>query len=180
MHQTTKRTRDSIIEKSLVLLDVASVLQNRKRRGKIPSHLVTSGVIQNSATSESHTLKAVIDSGSPFNLIFQIKIKEMQLLIGCQPHHKPRGIDGNSLHTYFVHELEVFTTNSAGRIVYSKGTFLGADIEGFEIILGRPWLKEKRPSINWKNDYWTHCRENDQTATQKIALLNSQEFEVKC
>ena len=113
----------------------------------------------------------------------------MQLLGGCQPHHKPRGIDGNSLHTYFEHELEVFTTDSAGRIVFSTGTFLGADIAGFDIILGRPWLKGTRLSINWENDYWTycrendywtHCRENDQTATQKIALLNDQEFEAEC
>ncbi len=138
MHQTTKRTRDAIIGKSLVLLDVAPVLQNRGGRGKVASHLVTSGVIRNSATSESHTLKAVIDSGSPFNMICQMKGKEMQLLGGCQPHHKPRGIDGNSFHTYFEQKLEIFTTDSAGQIVCSTGTCLGADIAGFDIILGRP------------------------------------------
>ena len=180
MHQTTKRTRDAIIGKNLVLLDVASVLQSRKGRGEVPSHLVTSGVIQNSATSESHTLKAVIDSGSPFNMISQMKGKEMQLLGGCQPHHKPRGIDGNSFHTYFEQKLEIFTTDSAGQIVCSTGTCLGADIAGFDIILGRPWLKGTRLSINWENDYWTHCRKNDQTATQKIGLLNGQEFEAEC
>lgn len=146
----------------------------------MPSHLVTSGVVRNFATSTSHTLKAVIDSGSPFNLISQMKVKEMQLPRGSQPHQKPRGIDGNPLHTYFEHELEVFTTDSAGRIVCSIGVFLGADIGGFDIILGRLWLKETRPSINWENDYWTHCPENDRTATQKVALLNAQEFEAEC
>ncbi len=153
MHQTTKSTRDAIIGKSLVLLDVASVLQNREGRSEVPSHLVTSGVIRNSATSESHILKAVIDSGSPLNLISQMKVKEMQLIGGYQPHHKPRGIDGNSLNTYFDHELEGFTTDSAGRIVFSTGTFLEVDIAGFDIILGRPWLNETRHSINWENDY---------------------------
>ncbi len=117
---------------------MASVLQSRKGRSEVPSHLVTSGVIRNSATSESHTLKAVIDSDSPFNLISQMKVKEMQFPGGCQLHQKLRGIDGNSLHTYFEHELKVFTMDSAGRIVFSIGIFLGADIGEFDIILGRP------------------------------------------
>ncbi len=109
----------------------------------------------------------------------QMKVKEMQLLGGCQPHHKPRGIDGTSLHIYFEHELEVFTTDCTGQIVCSTSTFLGADIGGFDIILGRPWLKGTRPSINWENDYWTYCQKNDRTAIQKITLLNGQEIEAE-
>ncbi len=84
------------------------------------------------------------------------------------------------MNTYFEHELEVLTTDSAGRIVCSTGTFLGAAIGGFDIILGRLGLKGTRLSINWENDYWTHCRENDRTVTRKIALLNGQEFEAEC
>ena len=82
-----------------------------------------------------------------------MKVIEMQLPGGCQPHHKPRGIDGNLLNTYFEHELEVLTTDSVGRIVCSTGTFLGAAIGGFDIILGQPGLKETRLSINWENNY---------------------------
>lgn len=47
----------------------------------------------------------------------------MQLLKGSQPHQKSRRIDGNPLYTYFEHELEVFTINSAGRIVCITGVF---------------------------------------------------------
>ena len=65
-----------------------------------------------------------------------MKVKEMNFPGGCQPHQKLRGIDGNLLHTYFEHELEVFTTDSEGQIVCSIGIFLGADIGGFDIILG--------------------------------------------
>ena len=42
------------------------------------SHLVTSAVIRNIATSRSCTLEGVIDSGSPFNLISQAKVKEIR------------------------------------------------------------------------------------------------------
>ena len=48
------------------------------------------------------------------------------------------------------------------------------------MILGRPWLKKTRLSINWENDYWIHCQDNDKTATSKIALLNTHEFEIAC
>lgn len=109
-----------------------------------------------------------------------MKVKEMQLTGGSQPDQKPRGIDGNPLRTYLEHKLEVFTTDSAGRIVCSTVIFLGADVGGFDIILGRPWLKQISPSINWENDYWTHRQENDRTATPKIALLNAKEFEAEC
>ena len=180
MYSTAKGSRNAIIGKSLVLLDIASVLQKRKGRGELPSHLITSAVVRDFATSGSHTLKAIIDSGSPFNLISQMKVKEMQLTGGNQPNQKPRGIDGNPLHTYSEHKLEVFTTNSAGRIVCSTVIFLGADIGGFDIILERPWLKQIAPSINWKNNYWTHRQENDRTATPKITLLNTKKFEAEC
>ena len=75
---------------------------------------------------------------SPFNLISQMKVKEMQLLGGLKPKQKPRGIDGNPLHIYLEHKLETVTTDSAGRIVGSTGVFLGADIGGFDVILRRP------------------------------------------
>ena len=82
-----------------------------------------------------------------------MKVKEMHLLGRTQLKQKPRGIDGNPLLTDFEHKLDTFTTNSARRIECSTVVFLEADIGGFHVILGRPWLKETSPSINWENDY---------------------------
>ena len=115
---------------------MTSVLQNRKGRGEIPSHLVTSALIRNSTTSKSYTFRAVIDSGSQFNLISQMKVKEMHLLGGTQPKQKLQDIDGNPLLTHFEHKLDTFTTNSARRIACSTVVFLGVDISGFDVILG--------------------------------------------
>ena len=109
-----------------------------------------------------------------------MKVKEMQLAGGDQPKQAPRGIDSNPLRTYLEHDLKVFTTDSAGRIVCNNGMFLGADIGGFDIILGRPWLRQASPSINWENDYWTHCQKNDLGFTPEIALVNAEEFEAEC
>ena len=70
--------------------------------------------------------------------------------------------------------------DSTGRIAKTNCTVLGADIGGFDMILGRPWLKRASPLINWENDYWTHRQDHDITWTANIALVNASEFEAEC
>lgn len=106
-----------------------------------------------------------------------MKVKEIQLTEKIQPGQKLCRIDDNPLHIYLKYMLEVFIIDSTEQII---SDFLGANIGRFDIILGRPWLKQIGPFINWENNYWTHCQENDRTAIQEIALLNAQEFEAKC
>ena len=108
-------------------------------------------------------LSAVIDSGSPFNLISQLQVKQLQLQNGVTPSRKPRGIDGNPLRTYLEYTVDVFTSDSTEGIVKTNCTVLGADIGGFDMILGRPWLKRASQLINWENDYWTHRQDHDIT-----------------
>lgn len=122
----------------------------------------------------------MIDSGSPFNLISQLQVKQLQLQNGVPPSRKPRDIDGNPLRTYLEYTVDVFTSDSAGRIAKTNCTVLGAHIGGFDIILGRPWLKIASPLINWENDYWTHRQDHDITWTANIALVNASEFEAEC
>ena len=143
------------IGKSLVLIDGASILQNRNDIGKRLDHLITIAVIQNLST-ETNILKTIIDLGSLFNLISQMTVKKMQLARGDQPKQAIHGIDGNLLCTYLEYNLKVFTTNFAGRIICNNRMFLGADIERFNIIIGCLWLWQTSPFINWKNDYWTY------------------------
>ena len=122
----------------------------------------------------------MIDSGSPFNLISQLQAKQLQLQNGVAPIRKPRGIDGKPLQTYLEYTLDVFTSDSAGRIAKTSCTALGADIGGFDMILGRPWLKAASPSINWEKDYWTHHQDHEITWTTDVALVNAGEFEAEC
>ncbi len=165
--------------KSIVLLDVASVLQDRHTRGEPATHLITSTTIY-SPDRTGVVLSAVIDSGSPFNLISQLQVKQLHLQNGVTPSRKPRGIDGKPLQTYLEYTVDVFTSDSAGRIAKTNCIVLGADIGGFDMILGRPWLKAASPSIDWEKDYWTHHQDHDITWTANIALLNAGEFEAEC
>lgn len=108
-------------------------------------------------------LSAVIDSGSPFNLISQLQVKQLYLQNGVTPIRRPRGIDGKPLQTYLEYTVDVFTLDSAGRIAKTNCTVLGTDIGRFDMILGRLWLKLASPSINWEKNYWTHHQDHDIT-----------------
>lgn len=81
---------------------------------------------------------------------------------------------------YLEYKIDVFTSDSAGRIARTESIVLGADIGGFDMILGRPWLKTITPIIDWANDYWTHQPVHDLSKTVDLALLNASEFEAKC
>ena len=76
--------------------------------------------------------------------------------------------------------MDIFTLNSVGRIAKTNCTVLRADIGGFDMILGRSWLKLASPSINWEKNYWIHHQDYDITWTADIALLNAGEFEAEC
>lgn len=83
-------------------------------------------------------LSAVIDSDLPFNLISQLQVKELNLQNGVSPSRKPRGIDGKPLQIYLEYTVDIFTSDSAKKIAKTNFTVLGADIGGFDMILGRP------------------------------------------
>lgn len=94
-----------------------------------------------------------------------MKVKKIHLLGWLQPKQKLQFIDDNSLLTYFEYKLYTFITNFAQQIACSTIVFLRAKIGGFNVILRQQWLKKTRLSIDWENDYWTYCHNNDKIAT---------------
>lgn len=74
----------------------------------------------------------------PFNLISQMKVKEIQFLERLKPKQKLRSIDNNLLLIYLKYKLEIVITDSVKQIISSTCIFLKADIERFDIILGQP------------------------------------------
>ena len=62
----------------MVLLDISSVLQDCHTRGDPAIQLITSTTIY-SPDQTRVVLSAVIDSGSQFNLISQLQVKQLHL-----------------------------------------------------------------------------------------------------
>ena len=106
-------------------------------------------------------LAVIIDSGLPFNLISQLQVKQLQLQNEVALSRKLRGIGGKPLQIYLEYTIDIFTSDSEGRIAKTNCTVLG--IEGFDMILGKPWLKFASLLINWKKDHWTHHQNYDNT-----------------
>lgn len=77
----------------------------------------------------------------------------MQFLERSKSKRKLRNIDDSQLYTYLKNKLETFTTVFIEWIITTTSIFLKADIERFDIILGRLWLKKTKLFINWENDY---------------------------
>ncbi len=94
------------------------------------------------------TFNAVIDSGSLFNLLSQLKVKQWLLTNSVAQMQKPCGIDGNPIRVFLEYKIDVFTFDSVGRITRTESIFLGANVERFDMILGRLWLKTVMPIID--------------------------------
>lgn len=122
-------------------------------------------------------LAVIIDSGLPFNLISQLQVKQLQLQNEVALSRKLRGIGGKPLQIYLEYTIDIFTSDSEGRIAKTNCTVLG--IEGFDMILGKPWLKFASLLINWKKDHWTHHQNYDNTWPANIALVNKLEFKAE-
>ena len=103
------------------MLDVVSVLEDRHTRGEAATHLVTSTTIYSPGRTRV-VLSAVIDSGSPFNLILQLQLKKLQLQNRVAPSLKLRGIDGNQLRSYLEYTIDVFTSDSVEQIAKTNST----------------------------------------------------------
>ncbi len=82
--------------KSIVLLNAASILQDRHIRSDQLANLVKPATVYLPSCT-ALTFNAIIDSGSPFNLMFQLKVKELQLTNGLAQTQKPYGIDKNPI-----------------------------------------------------------------------------------
>ena len=161
------------------MLDVVSVLQDQHTRGKPATHLITSTTLY-LPDRTGVDLSAVIDSGLPFNIISQLQIKQLNLQNGVTPTCKPRSIDGKPLQIYLEYIVDVFTSDSAGRIAKTYCVVLEVDIRRLNMILDCQWLKAASLSINWEKDYWTLYKDHDITWTADIALHTTREFQAEC
>ena len=110
----------------------------------------------------------------------ELKVEKLQLTNCVAPTQISCGIDGNRIGVYLEHKIYVFTSDSAERIAKTESVFLKADILGFDMILGRFWLKTVTLIMEWVGDHCTHQPMNDLSKRVALELLNASEFKSKC
>ena len=58
----------------------------------------------------------------------------------------------------------------------SEESFLTADIQGYDLILGHPWLHHHDPDIHWRNVMW-RLRHGDNAERTPPTLLGLEDFQ---
>jgi Reverse transcriptase (RNA-dependent DNA polymerase)/RNase H-like domain found in reverse transcriptase len=99
------------------------------------------------------TLRALLDSGAQGNFISQAVILEEG--ISCEK--TATRVNGVGGHTVAVHgrgRIATHATDMRGISRWGQHSYYAASLEGFELILGMPWLKSVNPDVNWAEGEW--------------------------
>lgn len=96
----------------------------------------------------------MIDSGADDNFISQIAVMRLGLQ-GQPPEIRGKAVDGHPITLYGRHYLKLDATDGNGRSVKTDSGCLATDIQGFEMILGMPWLHSVNPDIDFRTGAWT-------------------------
>ena len=125
------------------------------------------------AQIQGRTCRALIDSGASSQFIskaFSAKLNGTRIL--KETPDSVRLANGHSLNSDHVRRLNFSLSTYS-----DSDTFHEVELEGFDLILGRPWLSRINPEINWKtgtlrlkhNGNTTTLSRMDDEATRRIA-----------
>ena len=81
------------------------------------------------------------------NLVSQLFVKES----GWQLRHDgdaTEAIDGHGVRAYGSLKITTSITDQNGKEKIQRIEFVAADIKGYDIVLGDPWLQTHNPSID--------------------------------
>ena len=103
--------------------------------------------------TEPRTLRALYDSGAELNLINANTVKRWNIP-SVDDKEKPRAsfLDAHSIRLRSAHELTVEVADKHGtRQAVGPERFWAADFQGYDLILGCPWLYEADPKIRFRD-----------------------------
>lgn len=89
------------------------------------------------------------------NFISQMCVKELDLPVVEERPPRVNTLDGHPLQTYGVHRPEVRLDDSKGERRSTTVEFVAANMIGYDMILGMPWLDQYDPDIRWSTRSWT-------------------------
>jgi hypothetical protein len=125
------------------------------------------------AGERSQKVTALVDSGAEGNFISAKVAQDLALQIGA-PTHRYRTLNGEALYVTGSAEVPILLTDSRGQTRSGMIVADVSEVEGFDLVLGMPWLEEWRPSLNFvhKNVRFTRNRRR----FEQITLETSTRF----
>ena len=102
------------------------------------------------------SLRGLINSGAEINFISQLAVKEATLNESDSTMKAVTTLDGRTLPVYGEHDMVTRIIDTKGDIVEEKDFFHAVDIQGYDIILGYPWLQTRNPDVDWTTGRWAY------------------------
>ena len=99
--------------------------------------------------------KALVDSGSELNLVSQLFVKESGWQLRPDGN-ATEAIDGYDVQAYSSLKITTSITDQNGKAKTQRIEFMAADIKGYDIVLGDPWLQTHNPSVDWIGKTWAY------------------------
>ena len=131
---------------------MVAVLLGKRGRGDPIRHLDTP--VSLLVRDEWKTLHALIDSGATSNFISQLCVKSIDLPGSDAEPTRISTLNGQPLATYQTHHTRVTLQDSDGQRRETSQTLIGANMVGYDVILGMPWLTSQNPNIDWATGTW--------------------------
>jgi Reverse transcriptase (RNA-dependent DNA polymerase)/RNase H-like domain found in reverse transcriptase/Integrase zinc binding domain/Chromo (CHRromatin Organisation MOdifier) domain/Integrase core domain len=98
-------------------------------------------------------LHALLDSGAQGNFISQAIVLEERIPFE-KTSARVNGVGGQGVSVYGAGTLETHARDMRGIQRWSDHPFYAVNLQGFELILGMPWLKKMNPDISWTEREW--------------------------
>ena len=92
--------------------------------------------------------KALIDSGAELNLVSQLFVKEAGWQLRPESAPPMETVDGRQVLAYSSLKITTNIADRDAKQLKCQDKYVSMDIQGYDLILGNPWLQTRNPDIN--------------------------------
>lgn len=111
--------------------------------------------VEISTRTGRRTLSVLLDSGAQANFISQLVIAE-EGLTAPPKSTRVRTLAGHAIKVYGTHHINTHATDMRGVRESKEIKYIATDIQGYDAILGYPWLLEVNPDCDWPSGSWNY------------------------
>src|SRR5204863_4354078 len=72
-----------------------------------------------------------------------------------------KAIDGRSIHIYRSLKITTKITDRDGKMTQWRDEFVATNLQGYDFVLGEPWLQTRNPDIDWVEKTWAYTERSE-------------------
>jgi hypothetical protein len=122
-------------------------------------------------TGGKHTLRALIDNGAQLNLISQKVVRELDMEGLDVPKPTAKYLNDQRLQLHKAHDMKLSVADETGARRRRSQRFWGADIAGYDLILGWDWLEAMDPLISFTRGTFIWNEKHEGLSREKMDLF---------